>query len=33
MQNLVINIGDVTDKCYVVAGFGQPAAQNIEVNT
>jgi hypothetical protein len=32
MQNLVIDIGDVTDKCDVVSALDKPATQNIEVH-
>jgi hypothetical protein len=33
MQNLVINICDVTNKCDVISTLGEPATQNIEVHT
>jgi hypothetical protein len=33
MQNLVIDIGDVADKGDVIARFGKPSAQDIEINT
>jgi len=33
MQNLVINICDVTDKGDVVTTLSKPATQNIEVHT
>jgi hypothetical protein len=31
MQNLVIDIGDVTDKGDVIAALGKPATQDIEI--
>ena len=33
VQDLVINIGDVADEGYVVTSCGQPATQNIKVNS
>lgn len=32
MQNLVIDIGDVTNKGDVISALCEPAAQNVEVN-
>jgi hypothetical protein len=33
MQNLVINICDVSNKCDVISTLCEPATQNIEVHT
>ncbi len=32
MQNLVVNIGDVSDEGDFVSALGQPSAENVEIN-